>query len=77
MCGAPLIAQDLFPFIYLAYAFFQGIIVVRLMNEKTAPGLMLFLAFVAAPLVTGLLILTGCSRFTKFLLNVGRKDKLC
>lgn len=73
MCETPNIAANLFPVIYFAYAFIQAIITVRIMDEKSAPGLMIFLCIVAAPLVSGLLFMAGCSRFTKFLLNVGRK----
>jgi uncharacterized membrane protein YqhA len=78
VCDAPInLAPLAVGAIYFLYAFVQGIIIVRLMDETCAPGLMLFLCLVGAPLVTGLLLLTGFSRFTKFLLNVGRKDKLC
>jgi hypothetical protein len=77
MCETLNIAPNLVPVIYFLYAFIQGIIIVRAMDETCAPGLMLTICIVTAPLATGLIVLTGFINFTKYLLNVGRKDKIC
>lgn len=73
MCEAPNIAPLALGMIYFLYAFIQSIVVVRLMNETCAPGLMMVLCIIGAPLVSGLLLITIFGNFTKFLLNVGRK----
>lgn len=73
MCNAPIdLAPLVISIIYFLYAFIQAIITVRLMNEKSAPGLMFTIAFVMAPLATGVAIIQGAINFTCFLLNVGR-----
>jgi hypothetical protein len=60
---------------YFVVAFLQAIVLVRVMNEKCAPGLMLFLATLFAPLVTFGFILAFLNKGVNFLLNVGRKSE--
>lgn len=57
---------------YFVVALLQAIVLVRCMNEKSAPGLMLFLGTLFAPLVTFGFMLAFLNKGIEFLLNVGR-----
>ncbi len=62
--------------IYLIMAYLQAIIFVRLMKEKDSAGFIIFLATLFAPVVTFALFAQGVIIITKYLLNVGREEKI-
>jgi hypothetical protein len=60
-------------FVYLALAYIQAVLVVRLLREQTAPGTLVMVLTIFAPVVTVILICRAIHMGTQFLLNVGRK----
>lgn len=57
---------------YIFYAFVQGILVVRGVNEKTVPGFLMIVCLIGAPIVSGIVAINYAVIAFKFLITVGK-----